>query len=519
MAFVSDTFTDTDGVLLQNHTPDVGGAWEALDFSWPSLAATTLYAAINTNRARAAASSTRIRAYRNATAPATNEYDVQAIHTLTTAGTNVFAGLLGRMTPTGVISADVDRYRCVYNFHGSVGSRAWSLAKVVSGTQTVLDSLTEDIGAGTHTIKLEVRTATKRAFLGAVQKLSSADDAITQVGRAGIGIDPTQGVNNYTDDFSATDVAGGTDRRGRVSWAEFEVANAPRMGRASWIELEVPTAPRRGRTSWLELEVPTAPRRGRASWIELEVPVAPRQGRLSWAEFEVPERNRTGRLSWVELETPLAPRRGRLSQAEFETPNAPRRGRLSWVELETPLADRRGRLSWIELEAPLAPRRGRLSWAEMEVGLAPRRGRVSQVEFEIPDANRRGRLSWLELETPNAPRRGRLSWTEFEVPENQRRGRTSWLELELPLAPRRGRLSQLELEVPLGARRGRVSFLSLEVPQQLKPAYVLEHVTIIMGLEADRDNVPRAHGTVLYICRDTVTKYLRRPSDADWIQV
>lgn len=80
-----------------------------------------------------------------------------------------------------------------------------------------------------------------------------------------------------------------TPTRGRISWAEFEVAFVPTRGRVSFAELEVPTVPTRGRVSWAELQAPFVPTRGRNSWSEFEVPAIPTRGRVSWAEFEVPD--------------------------------------------------------------------------------------------------------------------------------------------------------------------------------------------------------------------------------------
>ena len=66
-----------------------------------------------------------------------------------------------------------------------------------------------------------------------------------------------------------------TTRRALVSWAEFEVPDAPtneRRAQVSWAEFEVPNAPRRAQVSWAEFETPTSPARAQVSWIELQVP-------------------------------------------------------------------------------------------------------------------------------------------------------------------------------------------------------------------------------------------------------
>jgi len=60
---------------------------------------------------------------------------------------------------------------------------------------------TEDIGAGTFNFKLELRDAAKKIYLDGVQKLTSADNAITQNGRGGTGTPFNMTDTNYIDNF------------------------------------------------------------------------------------------------------------------------------------------------------------------------------------------------------------------------------------------------------------------------------------------------------------------------------
>ena len=146
--------------------------------------------------------------------------------------------------------------------------------------------------------------------------------------------DADSGTNDYAPwiDFSQTLPL---QRRGYVSWSEFETSDVPRRARISWEELEIPDANRRGRISWEELEVPLSPRRAIVSWNELEIPNAARRAIISWKELEVPTLNldRRGQVSWSELEAPLGNRRAIISWNELEAPNAQRRGYISWIEL------------------------------------------------------------------------------------------------------------------------------------------------------------------------------------------
>jgi hypothetical protein len=101
-----------------------------------------------------------------------------------------------------------------------------------------------------------------------------------------------------------------TDRRYQMSFAEFEVPNAPRRYRLSFAEFEVPTAPRRYQMSFTELEIPNADRRYRMSFAEFEIPTAPRRYQMSFAEFEIPTSPRRYQMSFAELEVPDAPAGG-----------------------------------------------------------------------------------------------------------------------------------------------------------------------------------------------------------------
>jgi len=326
----------------------------------------------------------------------------------------------------------------------------------------------------------------------------------------------------WTAAAGATWTLGSTDRRSRVSFAEFEVPSAPRRsqvsfaeletgnagrrGQVSWAEIEFPTAPRRSQVSFAELEVPTAPRRGQVSFAELEVADPPRRGQIAWAEMEVPNGARRSQVSWAELETGDGGRRGQVSWAVFETDNPPRRAQVSFSELETTDGGRRAQVAWAEVEfqdaprralisfaeteVPTAPRRGQVSFTELETGDAPRRGAVAWAEFEVPSlGERRGQVAWAELETGDAPRRGQITFAEFETGDPPRRGQVSFTEMEVGDAPRRAQVSftevetpdipprraqvaWAELEIPTAARRGTISFAEYEVPDAARRAAI-----------------------------------------------
>jgi len=203
--FVSDLFTDTNATALQDHTPDTGGTWAEMAFTAFGIPSTT-DAEINTNRCRSLSASGRSRVYRNAADPGDNEYDISLDMTVGTAGIIDDWECYGRMTATGTSDADVDRYQGGYFFHSTDASKKFFLYKIIAGSNTELASAQEDIGTGTFGLKLEVRDAAKKVFLDSTEKLTSADDAITQNGRAGLSCPPNRSNTNYMDNFLAATV-------------------------------------------------------------------------------------------------------------------------------------------------------------------------------------------------------------------------------------------------------------------------------------------------------------------------
>lgn len=200
---LTDTFTDTDGTLIQNHLPDSSSSsdsiWHPLGFP-PAGGSSSQNAEVRSNRAQSAGSTAASRAYRNTAVPASAEYDVECDAAL---GSTVY--LIGRMTSAGTTAASVDRYQCGFRADGSVV--AMPLQKSVSGTITTLDSVDPGLGTATAALKLELRDAAKKAYIDSTEYLTSADNAITQVGRAGLGLPGNSTNTRYIDNFSATDAA------------------------------------------------------------------------------------------------------------------------------------------------------------------------------------------------------------------------------------------------------------------------------------------------------------------------
>jgi len=189
-----------------------------------------------------------------------------------------------------------------------------------------------------------------------------------------------------------------TDRRGVVTWAEFEVPDAPRRAIITWAEFETPDAPRRGVITWAEFETPDAPRRGVITWAEFETPDAPRRGVITWAEFETPD-------------APVAGRRAVITWAEFETPDAPVTVAGGDVVLERRawLFGRRAIISWAVLEVP-----------DVRVAAPPARKQPAPEPEPVPELVLRApfttpRAHKLTLE-PVLWRRAVIGWAVLEVP-------------------------------------------------------------------------------------------------------
>ncbi len=208
---VSDTFTDTDNTDLQDHTPETGGAWAKMGF-FPLGGSAVADALINSNHLRSDNTTSSSVAYRNAANPGANEYDVITDMRLggSPTSSSIFS-LLGRMTPTGTAQSAVDYYVGVYKHQGFLDT--FKLMKNVSGTLTELDALdvatlTKDT---TYEIKLEIRNAAKKFYLGITEKLTTADNAITQDGRAGLGAPKdevaAESLKSWLDDYHVEDTA------------------------------------------------------------------------------------------------------------------------------------------------------------------------------------------------------------------------------------------------------------------------------------------------------------------------
>lgn len=192
MAFVSDTFTDANGTTLEAHTGETGATWAKHATETPATAV------IASNRARPNGATAGF--YYASGSPASAEYDVQSdLFVLTTAGNSGVAGRIDTASRTGYL------WR-------SLSGGDWQLYKDVAGTFTLLGSSPDSLSTSTaYVAKLGLRDAAKKGYVGGVELVSTADNAITGAGKAGVWVDGalSDSTGIHLDNFSATNPGGG----------------------------------------------------------------------------------------------------------------------------------------------------------------------------------------------------------------------------------------------------------------------------------------------------------------------
>jgi hypothetical protein len=191
-AVVTDSFTGTDGTLLQGHVGETGATWT----KHPNYPADLT---LLTNRVWGP----QWGMYLASGIPSGAEYDVSA--TLTVKSNAGAIGVVGRAAASGTDSLYLARY--------NAATGAWELVSCTSAC-TVLSSFAQTLTVGqTYALKLEIRNAQKKLYVDGVQRASSIDNGITAVGRAGIRqgpADSTTTTGYHLDNFSV-DMPSATD--------------------------------------------------------------------------------------------------------------------------------------------------------------------------------------------------------------------------------------------------------------------------------------------------------------------
>lgn len=178
--FLQETFTDTDAVLLENHTSDNSKTW-----SIHSVLGGTVSASIKTNRFYNSSAGQGRHYYSSAT-PASAEYDVTI---------SLYARSLSVVNKSLIIGG---RYSTSANtgyqlFMQVINSSRidFTLYKFNAGSPTQLGStysLTSVADGNSYTVKLELNDAAKKVYIDGVERISSSNNDITTAGSVVVGI-------------------------------------------------------------------------------------------------------------------------------------------------------------------------------------------------------------------------------------------------------------------------------------------------------------------------------------------
>lgn len=213
--FVLDTFTEVSNTPLEDHTGETGATWTL----HPSFTSYLRVLAASDELAHAATGSGVSTAYYASGVPSGADYDVtmDVLFTGTTSDAGV-PGVAGRM------STSANTY---YFVRHNRPSDVWQLYKRVAGSATLLGSYSQTLSTGVaYELRLEITDATKKVFIDGVERISSADNAITADGRAGIWwfLSSSSQTEVRADNFVATEEAAAPTIAGDVTQAQ--TANA-----------------------------------------------------------------------------------------------------------------------------------------------------------------------------------------------------------------------------------------------------------------------------------------------------
>jgi hypothetical protein len=229
--FASDTFTGTAGTDLASHAGELGASWTKHGFN-SGLGA----AALNSNNLRASSDNGTVIYYTSGT-PSGAEYDVEATLAPGTDMANSAwqGGVAGRID-----TAANTFYLGAYSNNFTGGSNNYFLHKRVAGALTVLGTFNATLSASTA-LKLEIRNAAKKVYVGGTERISSTDNAITSAGKAGVyqsattafsGVGQGAGRGVLIDTFVATDTSTVISRTATDSVGTSEsITTTPSTGR------------------------------------------------------------------------------------------------------------------------------------------------------------------------------------------------------------------------------------------------------------------------------------------------
>ncbi len=188
--FVNDTLTDTNAVLLENHTGETGA-------TWAKHPANIDNAQIQGNRACNKNAAGADSLYYASGVPASADYEVEGDCFVQTNLAGADWWLVARI--------DTVANTC-YRVRYSKDNGYWQLFKVVTGSFTSLGTFVQALSTSTayHALLL-VKGNTQRFFVDGVERITAADTAVTGTGRPGCAFfgAATLTTNYHLDNFKA----------------------------------------------------------------------------------------------------------------------------------------------------------------------------------------------------------------------------------------------------------------------------------------------------------------------------
>jgi len=175
---IYDSFTDVDGTLLQNHTPEIGGRWQSL------LGGIKI-------QSNAAVWNNGVGYYQNLTPMLGPEYDISFSIDAVTDNTTAQFHVYGRFEPFT---------NNFYDFYYDGTIKTWILTRRLNGIDSVLATVVQAIGTDLRRVRIEIRDSKKAVFLDGIEILSSANNDVKDAYRVGMLI-PTN-TTIALDDFT-----------------------------------------------------------------------------------------------------------------------------------------------------------------------------------------------------------------------------------------------------------------------------------------------------------------------------
>jgi hypothetical protein len=174
MSFLNDLFNEASTTALDVHVPDLGGTWAAMQVvNGGSMNPMRIPAGAGYAEAHAG-----VAWWRNLATPPTADYYVEAV--TQRAG---FGG--GPNGPVGRFATQGSFYRLELNEYAN----ELRLLKVVSWSDTVLDTFAWSPADGSYTLRLEMIGAEIKGFMNGVERVGATDTALTAAGKAGISLE------------------------------------------------------------------------------------------------------------------------------------------------------------------------------------------------------------------------------------------------------------------------------------------------------------------------------------------